>query len=410
MGMKSKALERVLDFDAEWQIVERLLPAGWEQKAKALGALRRARGVRDARTLLRILLLHLADGCSLKETAVRAEQLGWCSLSAVGIFKRLRASGRWLAWMGGQLHGKTWPRSLGRECVAVDATTVREPGPTGSLWRVHWSVNLANLQCEFFQLTDVHGGEKFARFPVSEGQLVLGDRGYSNPGGIDYVRTHGGHVLVRVNPMSLPLYRRPEGKPVKVLSCVRDLRVGEVRSWQTWVKGGQGRWHGGRLVVVRRSLAATRRELRRQREMASSRGRRLGRRGKALAGYILVWTSLPAAELPRRQALQCYRRRWQLELVFKRAKTIMKLGQLPKRSDASSKAWLNGKLLVAMLVGKLWQQAERFSPWGYGATRTALPMARGEASVPRTGKHTDPTGGSAGNAADLGSLPGSSRQ
>jgi len=66
-----------------------------------------------------------------------------------------------------------------------------------------------------------------------------------------------------------------------------------------------------------------------------------------------------------RQALSTYRHRWQLELVFKRAKSIMGLGQLPKYSDASSRAWLNGKLLVAMLVEKLWQYAEDFSPWGY---------------------------------------------
>ena len=43
----------------------------------------------------------------------------------------------------------------------------------------------------------------------------------------------------------------------------------------------------------------------------------------------------------------------------------MGLGQLPKKSDASSRAWLNGKLLVAMLVERLWALAESFSPWGY---------------------------------------------
>jgi IS4 transposase len=72
-----------------------------------------------------------------------------------------------------------------------------------------------------------------------------------------------------------------------------------------------------------------------------------------------------------RQVLQVYRLRWQLELVFKRAKSIMGLGQLPKYSDASSQAWLNGKLLVAMLVEKLWQHAEHFSPWGYDLPESA---------------------------------------
>jgi hypothetical protein len=32
----------------------------------------------------------------------------------------------------------------------------------------------------------------------------MGDRGYSNANGVDYVRRHDGQVLMRANPMSLP--------------------------------------------------------------------------------------------------------------------------------------------------------------------------------------------------------------
>ena len=62
----------------DWRLIERLLPPGWEAQARALGALRRARGVADAGTLLRVLLVHLADGCSLAETVLRAARAGWC--------------------------------------------------------------------------------------------------------------------------------------------------------------------------------------------------------------------------------------------------------------------------------------------------------------------------------------------
>jgi hypothetical protein len=53
----------------------------------------------------------------------------------------------------------------------------------------------------------------------------------------------------------------------------------------------------------------------------------------------------------------------------------MGLGLLPKRTDGSSRAWLNGKLFVALLVEKLWRQAEHFSPWGYGDPTAAPPLA-----------------------------------
>jgi hypothetical protein len=58
----------------DWQIVLRVLPVGWQDKARELGALRRCRQFADAATLLRVLLIHLAEGCSLRETAVRAAE------------------------------------------------------------------------------------------------------------------------------------------------------------------------------------------------------------------------------------------------------------------------------------------------------------------------------------------------
>ena len=52
-------------------------------------------------------------------------------------------------------------------------------------------------------------------------------------------------------------------------------------------------------------------------------------------------------------------------LVFKRFKSLAQLGHLPKRDDESAKAWLYGKLLVALLVEKLIRHASAISPWGY---------------------------------------------
>lgn len=373
--MNTQAWKRILDAQSEWDVVCQMLPAGWREKAKELGAMRRTRGIVDPEVLLRILLVHLADGCSLKETALRAEQAGWANITAVGLFKRLRRCERWLTWIAGQLRGPAGPSDGRYRPLAVDATTISESGQTGSQWRVHWSVNLVSLHCEFFELTDIHGGEKFGRFPIVKDDLVLGDRGYSNPPGVEHVRSAGGHVLVRQHPATLPTYPRADGQRIDVLKKLRGLAVGSIRSWAAWVKGPSGQWYQGRTVAVRRSRAAALREIRRLREIASSQQRHLSKGTRAMAHYVLVWTSLRASELSDREVLAYYRHRWQLELVFKRAKSIMGLGQLPKKSDASSRAWLSGKLLVAMLVEKLWKLAESFSPWGYVLDDAPQPLA-----------------------------------
>ena len=166
---------RVQELD-DWPLVCQLLPPGWQEQALLLGALRRARGFPDAAVLLRTLLVHLAGGCSLKETVTSAQQAGWCDVSAVALFQRLRAAEQWLRWMANQLWQRHPTPSLphGYRVRAIDATTVSRPGSLGTDWRLHFSVNLEDLQCDFVEVTDVHGGETFRRIPVAARRSVAG--------------------------------------------------------------------------------------------------------------------------------------------------------------------------------------------------------------------------------------------
>src|SRR4029077_17181350 len=129
-------------------------------------------------------------------------------------------------------------------------TTVGRPGSLGTDWRLHFRVNLGDLQCDFFQVPDRHGGETFRRIPVASGDLVLGDRCYGTPPGIAHVAEAGGHVLVRVNHKALPLFDI-EGEPFRLTEELRSLTVGQVRQWPTVVHHGSGDYQG-RLVAVKR--------------------------------------------------------------------------------------------------------------------------------------------------------------
>jgi SRSO17 transposase len=74
-----------------------------------------------------------------------------------------------------------------------------------------------------------------------------------------------------------------------------------------------------------------------------------------------------AAQALAAQIMEFYRRRWQIELAFKRLKSLLQLGHLKEIDKDGARAWLQGKLLVACLIEKLILTAERFSPWGYAA-------------------------------------------
>ncbi len=341
------------------------LPIGWEQKARETGALKRARGVADAGALLRVLLIHLANGCSLAETSVRARQLGLGELNASAIYKRLRSSEHWLRWLAEQTRaslGFLTPPAPHR-IRAVDATSVSEPGSTGTDWRIHYSVNLTDLQCDFFSLTDASGGETWRRIPVTAGDILLGDRGYSTPVGIGHVVDAGGDVLVRLNRQSLPLFTGL-GERQNPLLLARALSAGQSAEWPAWAKHPDGRLIEGRLVGVRRSRQATEVARHKLKKAASKQQRKVSKASWEAARYFFVWTSLLAG-VEHRQVLELYRCRWQIELAFKRMKSIMGLGHLPKTDPASSRAWLHGKLFVSLLIERLLGAAKTLSPWGY---------------------------------------------
>ena len=130
----------------DWELLMDFLPEGWEGMAVKSGALKGLRRDRSAEHLLRVLPLHPGCGHSLSETAVRARRSGLAELSTVALMKRLVKAGPWLRALCQALFAERdlprHPSGQSPEMRLVDATTVREPGKTGSLWRIHYSVRV----------------------------------------------------------------------------------------------------------------------------------------------------------------------------------------------------------------------------------------------------------------------------
>ena len=360
----------------DWKLLLRFLPPNWRELAVQHGALKGLRKNKSAEDLLRVLLLHFGCGHSLQETVVRARQAELADLSAVALWKRLKKSQDWLHALCGELfreRGVELAAHGGPPVRAIDATTIKEPGKTGSLWRLHYSVRLPSLACDYFELTATEGagtGESLTRIPVQAGDYLLADRGYSTAAGLGRVDQAGGLVTLRVNTGSLRL-RTAAGEPFDLLAAVRTVRRhGQTRSWEVRVIDPHSRPVPGRVCVRRKSGPAIRIAHRALRREASRKGRAVQPQTWEFAKYVIVFTTFPAAEFPAERVLEWYRLRWQVELVFKRFKSLAQLGHLPKHDDDSAKAWLYGKLLVALLVEKLIRYALDVSPCGYDMAQT----------------------------------------
>jgi hypothetical protein len=356
----------------DWELLKSFLPPNWGLLARRTDALKGLRQDKSGENCLQTLLIHLACGYSLRETVVRAREAHLAQLSDVALLKRLRKSEEWLYELCRSLFEEanlaSGQPALGRRIRLVDATHVKEPGKTGSVWRIHYSLGWPSLRCDYFKLSASRGegnGESLSQLPVKAGDCLLADRGYSTASGIDLVTSQKADVILRLNPQGVRVLS-DEGLLFAWEERLKPLtRPGQVEQWNVLVPRVGQAPVAGRLCVVRKSEQSTRLALKKLRRKVSKNGIALEPLTVLLAGYVLVFTTLVEVEFSAQTILEWYRLRWQIELVFKRFKQIARLGHLPKSDPASARAWLYGKMLVALLTEKLIAYAKSISPWGY---------------------------------------------
>lgn len=355
--------------EAEWEILVGLLPAGWKELAWRSGALRRARGIADAETLLRLILLHAGTGLSLRQTVARAKIAGIATISDVALLKRLRVAEPWLrelthAMLASSRYALRVPQLPQRwRLRVVDATTVEEPGATGTTWRVHYTLRVPSFDCDFFEVSSAKDAETYRRVPVHRGDVLLADRGYAHREGIAHVVRHGGDVVVRLTSVGVPLLDS-RGRPFGLLEHLRTLRGHQPGEWSVQLVARGGTLQG-RLCAVRRRATATARAQKRLRRLASKKQQVVRPETFEVAQYVFVFTTLPQSEVAPWQVLELYRVRWQIELAFKRLKSLFGAGHVPKYDTRSAQAWIQAKLLIVLLIERLMDQARFFSPWGF---------------------------------------------
>lgn len=260
-------MDKTSILDENWQTLVTLFPKNWEALAQSTGAMtRKLRNFKSAEDIMRTLLLHVARGYSLRETVVRAKAAGLASISDVALLKRLRCSEAWFKALCCSLlreKGLQMPEEDYQFNIRlVDGSIIKEPGKTGSQWRIHYSISLPRFHCDYFEITPTKGagsGETLQKIPVSASDCLIADRGFSRASDIEYISKHDAYVLVRVNTQVLPLYEDETTKQhFNLLDAVHKIKkAGEARSWKVYVKAPDAtKARYGRICIIRKSEQA----------------------------------------------------------------------------------------------------------------------------------------------------------
>jgi hypothetical protein len=357
-----------------WSEVSARFPAGFdlEVTARSRGAFTRAREIKNAETLLRLALAYGGLGMSLRETCAWAEAGGIASLSDPSLLERLCKAAPWLGDIVAALIAEQAKAPAGRwagyRLRALDGTSICEPGADRTTWRLHVGYDLATGQVDQLELTDVHGAENLQRLSYRPGDIVLGDRYYARPRDLRPVIDAGADFIVRTGWNSLRLLQA-NGEPFDLFAALAAQTEQESEV--------QVRIHEGiaaaaplmlRLVVRRKDPEQAEAEQKRLLKDAKKRGKQPDPRSLEAAKYILLLTSLPVAAFPPADILALYRFRWQIELAFKRFKSLAGLDMLPAKKPELARAWIYARLIVAIIAEQIAGQVPDSPPSGPGKT------------------------------------------
>jgi len=334
------------------------LPDNYEEKC----AVQRWRGVKSPADLMLLILIHLMNGTSLLETSVIARTAKLGEMSDVAFMKRLAQCKEWFTSICQMLICRNMENYqqpewlLGKTIVAVDASDVVEKGRSRRTYRLHYALDvfkLSSLQCK---ITEQCVGETLVNFEIKPDMLVIADRMYSNVRGMVHCKSNGADFLLRMRKNSFKTCDA-DGNVINVLSKLKSTKNDAYVDFKAFALSKSGVSIPVRICAKRKTPE--------QIEKAMKRLKYLERKGtitdeaKMFNEYIVLVTSLPDS-ITAEQVLSVYRLRWQAEITFKRMKSILDFGDVPKKKAENSLSWLNGKLMVALLIESV--IAKSFSP------------------------------------------------
>lgn len=335
--------------DRDWADIAKFLPENLDEIAFTTKALVRNRNVDDAFHLVRALLVYSQVG-SFRTAAAVLRGSGIMEITAEGLFSRLKNAEKFLEEVLESLTAQ-FRRPRGSRLLIADSTCLSGPGAKFGNFRIHTTFDPDEAVPVSFYVANHKVGESMALHEIGPGCLVLADLNYGRARSIHAALARGSDILIRVQAACLRLLDS-RGARVKWDELSRQLPESGYREFEfimpvpgnkpgckdTWHERDAVAWH--RLRVI---------------------GSRASKRGE-------IWwvTNLPESRLPVSTISHCYRTRWQIELYFKRLKSLGTLDTLRSREGPTAKASILAKLISLTLASLLSQSEKDFSPCDQG--------------------------------------------
>lgn len=344
-----------------WEKVWGEMPEDLETVARLSKALVRGRKIKTAESLLRMVLAYAVCDWSLRMVAAWAVIQQIAAVSDVALLYRFCQCQQWLGQLLARLlqQQNAYLRELaGVRLRLIDTTVISQPGSVGTDWRIHVSMDLGKMCLDGVEITDGHSKESIARFPARSSEIWVGDRGFAFADKLGRVLQTTAFLVVRIGWYTLSLTTDGQ-KRLNLINWIKPLTQTSERPVVLATP------HGNfplRLIACPLPPDQAEQARERIRKQARKKGKKVHPHTLLAAGFVLLISNLPTDLWPPSRVLYLYRLRWQVELQFKRMKSLLCFDRLRAQDPRLVQTYLLAKLLAAVLLDRFVQKAEEQTP------------------------------------------------
>lgn len=184
-------------------------------------------------------------------------------------------------------------------------------------------------------------------------ELEIRDKGFFDSKAFHAAEAIGAFLLMPL-PHSITLWMADASGAEQPLDLAKALaHSSEDRvQWPAVLLGTPGKHRAGpvRLIAFRLSQESASRHRAGLRESMRTKGRTPSAKALELAGWLLLLTNAPAEKLPWAMAAYLYRVRWQIELIFRQAKSVLRLDKTESQNPFRIQCEIWARLLCVVLV------------------------------------------------------------
>lgn len=239
---------------------------------------------------------------------------------------------------------------LGYSSYAIDATDIPLDGKKGTVLRAHTVYDLSRKANFKALIADIHTGESVKLHDIKSNSLYFADRAYGKTPQTEYMLANNAQFVFRFSPSQVKLFKDIDGKEkIDFKSYLSDNKT--VSSINCFFKGKKG-MQKMRVIISPIPKNKAEKAVIKAKKKSVKKQNKLSENTLIYAKWLFLATSLPDT-VHSQEIISAYRKRWQIELHFKRSKSLLRFHKLRRCSYTYAFSIVSIWLAVAALVYSL---------------------------------------------------------